>query len=86
MVIRPFLTPSSGVEFEDGQKEAQLRHAGFTEIIRRVGITEQVYYPSKEKEETVTTTYYAHKASLRMRIKSSPLSLQTGTLSWASIS
>lgn len=60
MVIRPFLTPSSGVEFEDGQKEAQLRHAGFTEIIRRVGITEQVYYPSKEKEETVTTTYYAH--------------------------
>ena len=60
LIIRPFLTPTSGVEFEDGQSEAHLQHKSFAEIIRKVDITEQVYYPSKEKEETVTTTYYAH--------------------------
>ena len=37
-----------------------MQHINFTEIIRRVNITEEVYYPSKEKEETVTTAYYAH--------------------------
>ena len=60
LIIRPFLTPTSGVEFEDGQSETHLQYKSFTEIIRRVDITEEVYYPSKEKEETVTTTYYAH--------------------------
>ena len=60
LVIRPFLTPTSGVEMNEGQNEAQLQHTDFTEVIRKVDITEQVYYPSKEKEETVTTTYYAH--------------------------
>ena len=60
LIIRPFLTPTSGVEMEEGQDEVQLQHINFTEIIRRVNITEEVYYPSKEKEETVTTAYYAH--------------------------
>ena len=60
LIIRPFLTPTSGVEFENGQSEAQLQHKFFTEIIRKVDITEEVYYPSKEEEGTVTTTYYAH--------------------------
>ena len=58
--LRPFLTPTSGIEMEEGKDEAELPHTGFTEIIRKVGITEEVYYPSKEQEETVTTTYYAH--------------------------
>lgn len=60
LVIRPFLTPTSGVELEEGHEEAQLQHADFTETIRRVDITEDVYYPSKEEEKTITTTYYAH--------------------------
>lgn len=60
LVIRPFLTPTSGVEFTEEQDEAQLQHADFTEIIRKVDITEQVYYPSREEEGTITTTYYAH--------------------------
>ena len=60
LVIRPFLTPTSGVEMEEGQDEVQLQHNSFTEIIRKVNITEDVYYPSKEEEGTVTTTYYAH--------------------------
>lgn len=60
LVIRPFLTPTSGVEMKEGQDEVQLQHTNFTEIIRRVDITEQVYYPSKEEEETITTSYYAH--------------------------
>ena len=60
LIIRPFLTPTSGVEFEEGQDEVQLQHINFTEIIRKFDITEEVYYPSKEKEGTVTTAYYAH--------------------------
>ena len=60
LVIRPFLTPTSGVEMSGGQDEARLRHESFTETIRPVDVTEEVYYPSKEKSGTVTTTYYAH--------------------------
>lgn len=60
LIIRPFLTPTPGVEFEDDQHETKIQHTNFTEIIRKVDITEQVYYPSKEKEETITTTYYTH--------------------------
>lgn len=60
LVIRPFLTPTSGIDFIEGQGEVQLQHNSFTEIIRKVNITEEVYYPSKEEEQTVTTTYYAH--------------------------
>lgn len=59
-VIRPFLTPTSGVEFEDGKDEAVLPHAHFTEIIRKTDITEQAYRPSKGEEESITTTYYSH--------------------------
>lgn len=59
-VIRPFLTPASGVEFEDGKDEAVLPHAHFTEIIRKTDITEQAYRPSKGEEESMTTTYYSH--------------------------
>ena len=60
LVIRPFLTPTSGVEMKEGQDEALLQHKSFAEIIRKVNITEDVYYPSKGEGETVTTTYYAH--------------------------
>ena len=60
LIIRPFLTPTPGVEFEDDQHETKIQHTNFTEIIRKVDITEQVYYPSKEEEGTITTTYYAH--------------------------
>lgn len=59
LVIRPFLTPTPGMDM-DGQDEATLRHTGFTEIIRRVCITEPTYYPDKRQEKPVTTTYYAH--------------------------
>ena len=65
LVIRPFLTPSSGVEMEEGQDEVQLQHNSFTEIIRKVNITEDVYYPSKEEERTITTAYYAHIGIIR---------------------
>ena len=60
LIIRPFLTPTPGVEFEDDQHETKIQHTNFTEIIRKVDITEQVYYPSKEEEGTITTPYYAH--------------------------
>ena len=60
LIIRPFLTPTAGVEMEDGQGEASLRHEGFTELIRETAITEETSYPSLGKSETVTTTYYAH--------------------------
>ncbi len=60
LVIRPFLTPTYNAELSNGTDEKELRHPYFTEIIRRVNIEEQVYYPSKDKEENVTSGYYAH--------------------------
>ena len=60
LVIRQFLTHTPGVEMAEGQDEALLRHKSFTEIIRKVDITEEAYYPSKEEGGTITTTYYAH--------------------------
>ena len=60
LVIRPFLTPTSGIEFDEGKDEGRIIHKDFTEIISKVSITELAYYPSKEKEETLTTTYFTH--------------------------
>lgn len=60
ITLRPFLTPTSGVEWQPGTVEHELQHTGFTEIIRKVNITEEFYYPSKRKSETVTTAYYSH--------------------------
>ena len=58
--LRPFLTPTSGVEIKNDQTEAQLQHSSFKEIIRKVNITEELYFPSKKESEMVTTPYYAH--------------------------
>lgn len=60
LTLRPFLTPTSGLEMAEGQDEARLPHQDFIEIIRKVDITEEVYYPTQEKGGTATTTYYAH--------------------------
>lgn len=60
LVIRPFLTPTSGIDFDEGKDEGRIIHKDFTEIISKVSITELAYYPSKEKEETLTTTYFTH--------------------------
>lgn len=71
LVIRPFLTPTPGIAMNEGQNEAELEHNSFTEIIRKVDITEQVYYPSKEEEGTITTTYYAHIGIIQNKDKES---------------
>ena len=60
IILRPFLTPTSGIEMEEDKNEAELPHQDFTEIIREVDITEEVYYPSKQEDGKITTTYYAH--------------------------
>lgn len=60
LTLRPFLTPTPGPDMPDGCDETTIGHAGFTEIIRRVSITEQAYRPSLRRQESITTTYYAH--------------------------
>lgn len=61
LVIRPFLTPTSGVEFKDvEEEEVELKHEYFIETIRRTHITELTFYPDKHKDEPATTTYFAH--------------------------
>lgn len=65
LVIRPFLTPTAGTDIHQDCGEAKLSHDGFTETIRKVSITEQVYYPSKDKENSQTSTYYAHVGVIR---------------------
>ena len=60
LVMRPFLTPTPGVAIGEEAAEARLAHTAFTEVIRKVDITEQAYYPSRQQGAAVTTTYYAH--------------------------
>ena len=60
LTLRPFLTPTAGMEMEDGKTEVECQHKDFTEIVRKVDITEEAYCPSKQKDETLTCTYYAH--------------------------
>ena len=64
LTLRPFLTPTAGVEIEEGKTGVKFHHKDFTEIIRKVDIKEEAYLPSLQKDETITTTYYAHIASL----------------------
>ena len=59
-ILRPFLTPTSGTEMEGDKNETELPHKDFTEIIRRMDIAEEVYYPSRQEDGKVVTTYYAH--------------------------
>ena len=40
IILRPFLTPTSGTEWEGDINETELLHKDFTEIIRRVDIAE----------------------------------------------
>lgn len=60
IILRPFLTPTSGIEMEEDKNEAELPHQDFTEVIRKLDITEEVYYPSKQEDGKITTAYYAH--------------------------
>lgn len=60
ITLRPFLTPTSGIEWQDGKEQMELQHTGFTEIVRKVDITEELYFPSKRKSKSVTTAYYSH--------------------------
>ena len=60
LIFRPFLTPTSGMIIEKDKGEVELQQKDYTEIIRRVDITEEVYYPSRQEDGKVTTTYYAH--------------------------
>ena len=50
MILRPFLTPTSGVELEADKNELELQHKDYTEFIRKVDISEEVYYPSRQED------------------------------------
>lgn len=53
LVLRPYLTPTAGITLEDSQDETKLQHTHFTEIIRKIEITEEAYYPSKKKTKAL---------------------------------
>lgn len=86
LVLRPYLTPTAGITLEDSQDETKLQHTHFTEIIRKIEITEEAYYPSKKKNESITTTYYAHIGILKDKEKTNIHSSPTGTNSSANTS
>ena len=60
IILRPLLTPTSGIEMEEDKNEVELPHQDFTEVIRKLDITEEVYYPSRQEDGKITTAYYAH--------------------------
>lgn len=80
--LRPFLTPTAGVEMEEGQAETTLRHEDFTETIREISITEETYSPSRQEDETITTTYYAHIGIMPSRQGDGPEASLTLFANW----
>lgn len=60
LVIRPFLTPTSGITPAADKEYATLNHPGFTEIIRKEKITEHTFFPASGVEKAVDVTYYSH--------------------------
>ena len=44
IILRPFLTPTSGIEMEEDKNEVELPHQDFTEVIRKLDITEVVFF------------------------------------------
>ncbi len=60
LVIRPFLTPSSGIKPAADKDYALLEHKDFVEIIKPVEFTEKTYYPATKSEKDETVHYYAH--------------------------
>lgn len=60
LIIRPFLTPSSGIKPVTGKDYALLEHRDFVEIIKPVEFTEKTYYPATKSGSDETVRYYAH--------------------------
>lgn len=60
VIMRPFLTPTSGPIPPAGEQRATVTHQLFTEHIVPVTFTEPTYYPSLSKEADTPVTYYAH--------------------------
>lgn len=58
--LRPFLTPTSGVPCAEGCGHAELRHPGYTEIIRPERFAEPTYFPATHEERSEPVCYYAH--------------------------
>lgn len=58
--LRPFLTPTSGIMIPEGKDYAVVDHSDFREVIKRVVISEDVYFPSNGMERAEESTYYAH--------------------------
>lgn len=60
LIIRPFLTPTSGISPAEGKEYAVLHHPHFTEYILPQTFSEQTYFAREGEERTVVVTYYAH--------------------------
>lgn len=58
--FRPFLTPTSGLAIPKGENYAILEHRDYKEIIKRVVIHEDVYYPSNGEDKIEDNIYFAH--------------------------
>lgn len=59
--IRPFLTPVyGGANLDIDEDEVRLLNVVYEELIRKVDIEEDVFYPDTQEEKKVTTTYCAH--------------------------
>ena len=70
-VLRPFLTPTSGVLLPEGQDHVVLQHNGIIELILRCNLREFFHDKAHETEEVPVLDedyeYYAHLALLRTK-------------------
>ena len=59
-VIRPFLTPTSGIENTINKPYAVIRHDNFVELIKKISLPERTYYPQTKDVVNEKVHYYAH--------------------------
>ena len=57
--LRPFLTPTPGLEIKEKEDYARIQHADFTEYIIKVNLTPYLIY-TRQKKSAPLATYYAH--------------------------
>ncbi len=64
--LRPFLTPIQETARQADCGETVVTFHSHTEIMRRVSMEDQVFYPSRQEERTVVTDYHAHICCISM--------------------
>lgn len=71
--LRPFLTPTSGIDKEPGKAYSIVRRKDFSEIITEVSFPEDTFNPKEDTSMEKTASYFAHVGIIRKKNRRSIL-------------